>query len=152
MRLVIDACLPPWLADVFAAVIGPACIFDHVARLYGHGSKDADWIARLTEEGGGVFLTYDRHMRRRPLEVQALIASHCVGIVLPAQWQEDEDHALAARLLWDWPHLRAAADLTPPQMLELPWAAKPRLPGRWRGWDKIASSVTLQGQAGKPRR
>jgi hypothetical protein len=146
---VIDACLPDWLTDALSAVVGPPhCQIEHVARLYGDGCKDADWIGRLTEDGGAVFLTLDKHMRRRPVEVQALIASRCVGIVLTSDWQLDEDHELAARVLLHWPHIAAAARLRPPQMLELTRRLRPRDPGRWRGWDKISSSNVLRGQAG----
>lgn len=137
MRLVLDACLPPWLVDSLMPVVAPACTVEHVTRLYGQGCKDADWIARLSAEGGAVFLTLDRHMRTRPLEVQALIASRCVGIVLTPQWQSDPDHVMLARLLLHWEHIVTASHLPPPAMLELAFALRPRAPGQWRGWDKI---------------
>jgi hypothetical protein len=149
LRLVIDACLPDWLTDVLSAVVGPPrSQIEHVTRLYGQGCKDVDWIGRLSADGGAVFLTLDKHMRRRPIEVQALIASRCVGIVLTSDWQLDEDYELAARVFLHWPKIEATSEMTPPQMLELTRALKPRGTGRWRGWDKIASSNILRGQAG----
>lgn len=141
MRIVFDACLPPFLVDALTPVISPAATFEHVTRLYGEGAKDVDWIARLTSEGGALFVTYDKHMKRRPLEVQALLASQCVGIVLAPGWQEDDDCTLTARLLLHWPHIIAAARMKPPAMLELAAALRPRTPGVWRGWAKIVSRV-----------
>lgn len=144
MRLVIDACLPHWLVECLAPIAGPqGWRVDHITRLYGEGCKDPDWIAQLTAEGGAVFLTRDRQMKKRPAEVQALIASSCVGIVLAPGWQNDDDHELAGRLLFHWPLIQKAGEMTPPQLLEFAWSMKLREPGQWRGWDKIASRTAL---------
>lgn len=99
-RILIDANLPPWLA----ASLRPIALLerievDYIPELYGHGIADVDWLKRTDEEGGALFITFDKHMRSRPAEVQALIASCCVGVILASQWQQDEDHELVARML-----------------------------------------------------
>ncbi|NKE47028.1 hypothetical protein HB662_19770 [Roseomonas frigidaquae] len=143
MRIVIDACLPPWLVECLTPIAEPCgCRVEHVTRLYGQGCKDPDWIGRLTSEGGALFITHDRQMRRRPLEIQALLASSCVGIVLAPGWQDDDDHVLVARLLLHWPLILEAAKETPPQLRELGWSLKMKPPRNWRGWDKIAGRLT----------
>jgi hypothetical protein len=135
---VIDACLPP----VVAATLTPIarlndCTVDFIPALYGDGAKDADWIARLSAEGGALFISLDRHMRTRPIEVQALIASQCVGVILTSDWQDDDDHTLLARLLFRWPHILECAKHQPPAMFEFTRSMQPRPPKEWRNWPKV---------------
>ena len=109
-----------------------------ILELYGHGAKDADWIERLSAEGGGLFITIDWHMRTRPIEVQALLASRCTGIVLTSDWQDDDNHMLLARLLFRWPHILDRAKQKPPAMYEFTRSIKSHPPKEWRNWPKIA--------------
>jgi hypothetical protein len=135
---VIDACLPPWVATTLTPIARlNDGVVDFIPELYGHGAKDADWIERLSAEGGGLFITFDRHMRKRPIEVQALLASRCVGIVLTSDWQDDDDHMLLARLLICWPHILGCAKQKPPAMFELTRSMRSHPPKEWRNWPKI---------------
>jgi hypothetical protein len=146
LRVVFDACLPHWLVDSLFPIVQPRCRVDHVTRLYGAGIKDPEWIGELTKEGGAVFITFDRHLRTRPVEVRALLASACVGIVLAPQWQDDDDPIFVARLLLHWHLIVDAAGIKTPAMFELPWSLRPRPLRQWRGWDKIASRVGARMQ------
>lgn len=135
MRLLIDACLPYWLADAIRPVAALDGIkVDHIPALYGDGVADVDWIRAASEDGGALFVTADRHMRTRPREVQALIGSVCIGIVLRPQWQECEPHELVANLLRRWPHILACLKMPRPALVEFTWAHESRAPRPWRGW------------------
>jgi len=100
-----------------------------------------DWIGRLSADGGALFITLDKHMRTRPNEVQALMASRCVGVVLTSDWQQDEDHQLLARLLIHWPLIIGCGQKPAPAMFEFTRAMNPRMPKEWRNWPKIRGSV-----------
>jgi hypothetical protein len=143
---VIDACLPPLVAATLAAIAHlNDCTVDFISALYGHGGKDADWIAHLSAEDGALFITLDWHMRKRPIEVQAHLASRCVGIVLTSDWQDDDDHMLLARLLFRWRHILDCAKQKPPAMFEFTRSMQPRAPKEWRNWPKIRGASIVTG-------
>ena len=138
MTILVDANLPPFLAAPLAPVATlDGQRVDYIPHLYGPGIKDVDGIARATQDGGATFLTRDNHMRTRPAEVQALIASACIGIILTNQWQQDEEHDLAARILRRWPHILTCMKATPPALFEFTWAWESRPPRQWRGLERM---------------
>ena len=55
-----------------------------LADVFRQGAKDSDWLAALTDQQDWVVLTKDKNIRRRPLEVQALIAAGLRVFVLTA--------------------------------------------------------------------
>jgi hypothetical protein len=129
LRIVIDACLPPLVAATLTPIAHlNDCTVDFIPALYGQGAKDVDWIAQLSAEGGALFITFNWHMRKRPIEVQALLASRCVGIVLTSDWQDDDDHMLLGRLLFRWPHILDCAKHKPPAIFEFTRSMQPRPP------------------------
>jgi hypothetical protein len=138
LRIVIDACLPPIVATTLAPIARQnEGSVEFIPSLYGNGAKDADWIGRLSADGGALFITLDRHMRTRPVEIQALLASKCVGIVLTSDWQDDDDYMLLARLFLRWPHIVECARKTPPAMFEFTRSLKTKPPKEWRNWPKV---------------
>jgi hypothetical protein len=138
----VDANLPPLLADTIRPLAEAHGVpVDWIPALYGDGIKDEEWIARASAEGGALFLTLDKHIRTRPLEIQALIASRCVGVILASQWQQDEDYDLAARILRRWPHILECMRANPPALFEFTWSWEARPPRPWRGLGKINSLI-----------
>ena len=75
----IDECLG---GDILAAVLRQEGVDVKLARSeFPEGTRDADWLP-VAGQRGWIVLTKDRHIRRRELEIQALVRARVRAFVL----------------------------------------------------------------------
>ena len=68
-----DECLGT--VKVPAALAGAGVQVKTLSDVFEQGAKDSDWLAALADHPEWIVLTKDKNIRRRPLEVQALVAA-----------------------------------------------------------------------------
>lgn len=122
MRFLFDEHIAPRLVRAFAELAtGEPYTVHHLRTRFPAGTADVAWIGELAAEGGWSFVSEDRRIRSRPLELAALKQSGLVGFFLAKGWNQEGLWGHAALLVGWWPTIVAtAAQAKPGQMFEVP--------------------------------
>ncbi len=123
MNFLFDEHVAPRLVRALAELAqGEPYTVVHLRERFPERTKDVEWIGTLTKEGGWVFVSEDRRVRRRPHELEALRRSNLIGFFLAKGWNQEGLWEYAALLIGWWPTIvSAAAAAAPRQMFLVPY-------------------------------
>ncbi|GAA0575067.1 hypothetical protein [Caenispirillum bisanense] len=122
MKLFVDNCLPPRLADALNVLVEPE---GHrvvaLRHMFPQSTSDVDWISALGADGGWAVLSDDHRIRKVQSERMAWRQANLLGFFLAPGWRKMNTVTKAGHLLLWWPRMVTAAEITAPgSMLEIP--------------------------------
>ncbi len=127
MRVVIDENLPPALARALNALFAGDHEVIHLRDRFGPKVKDAEWIARLSDEGRWIVVSGDANIVRRKAEQAAFRNSRLVGFFFAPALNASKVSRQMQRLLALWDDIEIIASrVAGGAMYELPIKGKIR--------------------------
>jgi hypothetical protein len=127
VKVIIDENLSPALAKALNALFAGEHEVDHVRIKLGTRVSDADWIARLSEEGRWIVNSGDSKIVRRKAEQLVFRNSRLIGFFLAPALNRAKITKQMQRLLANWDDIENISKLVAfGAMYELTISGKPR--------------------------
>jgi PIN like domain len=88
--------------------------FSHVRDDNSARTADETWLPKFAAEGGKAIVTADANILKRPHQIVAVRATGLACVVLPKQWTHARRHEQAAHIIYWWPRIQDAIEVSEP--------------------------------------